>query len=86
VKKRIVFTPSAWDQYVTWNDRKIVRRINALIEDIQRGSDGGIGKPELLSGQLSGFASRRITEEHRLVYRVRDHDIEIVQCRWHYQK
>jgi toxin YoeB len=86
MKKRIVFTPSAWDQYVTWDDRKIVRRINALIDDIQCGSDGGIGKPELLSGQLSGFASRRITEEHRLVYRVRDNDIEIVQCRWHYQK
>ncbi|WP_045746459.1 Txe/YoeB family addiction module toxin [Actinoplanes rectilineatus] len=66
--------PDAWDEYVgrQSGDRKTLKRINAFIKDIQRGEDGGIGKPELLKGDLSGWASRRITEEHRLVYRVLD--------------
>lgn len=84
---RIIWTASAWEQYVTWDDRRIVRRINSLIKDIQRGdSEGGIGKPEMLRGELSGFASRRIDQEHRLVYRLRDGDIEIIACRRHYEK
>jgi len=83
---RIIWTASARQQYVTWEDRKIVRRINALIKDIQRDGDAAIGKPELLRGELSGFASRRINEEHRLVYRVRDGDVEIVSCRFHCEK
>jgi toxin YoeB len=71
---KLVWHPSAWDEYVDWQagDRRILKRINALIKDIQRGDDGGIGKPELLKGDLSGWASRRINEEHRLVYRVVD--------------
>jgi toxin YoeB len=83
---RIVWSASAWDQYTSWQDRKIVRRINELIKDIMRGDDGGIGKPELLRGELAGFASRRINQEHRLVYRVRDGAVEIVACRSHYGK
>jgi toxin YoeB len=83
---RIVWTATAWEQYTTWQDRKIVRRINSLIKDIQRDGDGAIGKPELLRGELSGFASRRINDEHRLVYRVRQGDIEILSCRFHYEK
>jgi toxin YoeB len=83
---RIIWTVSAWEQYITWQDRKIVRRINSLIKDIQRDGDVAIGKPELLRGELSGFASRRINEEHRLVYRVRHGDIEIISCRFHYEK
>jgi toxin YoeB len=83
---RIVWTKAAWDQYVTWQDRRMVRRINRLIDDIQRDDDSAIGKPELLRGELTGFASRRINEEHRLVYRVRHGDIEIISCRWHYEK
>jgi toxin YoeB len=84
---RVVRTAAAREQYVTREDRRIVRRINTLIKDIQRGgSEGGIGKPEMLRGELSGFASRRIDQEHRLVYRVRDGDIEIIACRRHYEK
>jgi toxin YoeB len=83
---RIVWTKAAWDQYVTWQDRRMVRRINRLIDDIQRDDDSAIGKPELLRGELTGFASRRINEEHRLVYRARHGDIEIISCRWHYEK
>ena len=84
---RIIWSASAWEQYVTWDDRRIVRRINNLIRDIQRGdSEGGIGKPEMLRGELAGFASRRIDQEHRLVYRLRDGDIEIIACRRHYEK
>jgi toxin YoeB len=83
---RIVWSASAWDQYTSWQDRKVVRRINDLIKDVMRGEDGGIGKPELLRGELAGFASRRINQEHRLVYRVRDGDVEIVACRSHYGK
>lgn len=85
---KLVWHPDAWDEYVNWqaHDRKILKRINTLIKDIQRGDDGGIGKPELLKGDLSGWASRRINEEHRLVYRVaatRDQR-EILSCRYHY--
>jgi len=64
----------------------LLKRINTLIKDIQRGEDGGIDKPELLEGELSGWASRRINEEHRLVYRVVDAhgELEILSCRYHY--
>jgi toxin YoeB len=85
----IVWHPGAWDEYLWWqeNDRKQVRRINRLVRDIQRGDDAeGIGKPELLTGKLSGWASRRIDQEHRLVYRVKGENLEIVQCRFHYEK
>jgi toxin YoeB len=85
---KLVWHPDVWDEYVSWqsHDRKILRRINTLIKDIQRGDDGGLGKPELLRGDLSGWASRRITEEHRLVYRVVDavDQVEILSCRYHY--
>jgi len=85
---KLVWHPDAWDDYVSWqaDDRKVLRRINTLIKDIQRGNDGGIGKPELLKGDLSGWASRRIDEEHRLVYRIVDSHghIEILSCRHHY--
>ena len=59
-------------------------RVNRLIEEAARAPDAGIGKPEALRGQLSGCWSRRITDEHRLVYRVRDTGLEIVACRYHY--
>lgn len=85
---KLVWHPDAWDEYVNWQtyDRKVLKRINALIKDIQRGDDEGIGKPELLKADLSGWASRRINEEHRLVYRDVDaHDqLEILSCRYHY--
>jgi toxin YoeB len=85
---KLVWHPDAWDEYVSWQtgDRKILKRINALIKDIQRGDGGGIGKPELLKSDLSGWASRRINEEHRLVYRVVDAhgELEVLSCRYHY--
>jgi toxin YoeB len=85
---KLVWHPKAWDEYVNWQsyDRKILKRINTLIKDIRRGDDRGIGKPELLKGDLSGWASRRIDEEHRLVYRVVDANdqLEIPSCRYHY--
>lgn len=85
---KLVLHPDAWDEYVSWqaSDRRILKRINMLIKDIQRGDNGGIGKPELLRGDLSGWASRRINGEHRLVYRVVDAhgELEILACCYHY--
>lgn len=85
---KLTWHPDAWDEYLSWQtgDRKVVKRINILIKDIQRRDEGGLGKPELLRGDLSGWASRRINDEHRLVYRVVDarDEIEILSCRYHY--
>ncbi|WP_083972679.1 Txe/YoeB family addiction module toxin [Actinoplanes awajinensis] len=85
---KLLWHPQAWQEYVNLqaSDRKILKRVNALIRDIQRGGEGGIGKPELLKGDLAGWASRRITEEHRLVYRVVEArgQVEILSCRYHY--
>lgn len=85
---KVLWHPNAWVEYVNWQtgDRKILKRINTLIKDIQRGDDRGIGKPEVLKGDLTGWASRRITEEHRLVHRVvgAHGELEILSCRYHY--
>ena len=84
---RIVFTPNAWEDYDGWlrRDVKMARRISKLILDIQRDPHGtGLGKPELLKGPLSGWSSRRINDEHRLIYRVRGGDLEIAACHGHY--
>lgn len=85
---RLVFAPQAWEDYVTWQslDRSIVRRINRLIDDCLRDPFEGIGKPERLKYGLPDGYSRRITEEHRLVYLVRGEDLVILQCRYHYTK
>jgi len=85
---RITFTPAAWSDY-TWvqeNDRRLLKRINLLIRDCARTPFEGIGKPEPLKGELSGKWSRRITQEHRLVYAATATDIVIIACRYHYQK
>lgn len=81
------FHPQAWDDYLFWqqNDKSILRKINQLIRDIARDPFAGIGKPEPLKLNLSGFWSRRITEEHRIVYKIQDGEIIIVQCRGHYE-
>jgi toxin YoeB len=85
---KVLFTDDGWADYASWvdeNNRRMLRRINRLIADIQRDDAGdGIGKPELLSGSLSGWASRRIDEEHRLIYRIREETLQITQCRYHY--
>jgi toxin YoeB len=82
----ILFSPRAWEEYLYWqtNDAKILERLNALIKEANRTPFNGIGKPEPLRGELSGWWSRRITQEHRLVYRVHDGALNIAQCRYHY--
>lgn len=82
----VTFTAEAWGHYLHWQkaDRKLLEKINALIKECQRHPFEGTGKPEALRGALSGFWSRRVNHEHRLVYRVSAGAIEIVSCRYHY--
>jgi len=82
----ICFRECAWSDDLYWQqtDRKILERINTLIRDIQRNPAAGIGKPEALKHELSGLSSRRINDEHRLVYTFMDGELVIVQCRYHY--
>lgn len=84
----LVFSPQAWDDYQHWlqTDRKLVRRNNELIKDTARSPYEGIGKPEPLRHALAGFWSRRINEEHRMVYRATSNNLEIAQLRFHYAK
>jgi toxin YoeB len=82
---KISFTRDGWEDYTSWaNERTILTRINRMIEEAARNPATGIGKPERLSHNLSGYWSRRITDEHRLVYRLRDEELIIVQARYHY--
>lgn len=83
---KLLFSEHAWEDYLYWqsSDRKMLLRVNALIRDIQRDPFAGIGKPEKLKHALAGYWSRRITDEHRIVYRVSDDAIQIVQLRYHY--
>jgi len=82
----LVFTPDSWDEYLDWValDKKTANRINKLFKDIMRSPFGGIGKPEPLQGNLSGFWSRRIDDKYRLVYQVLDDECQIIQCKGHY--
>ncbi|OBG39949.1 MULTISPECIES: Txe/YoeB family addiction module toxin [Mycolicibacter] len=83
---KLVWDESAWDDYLYWQrqDRRVLRRINQLVADIQRNGNEGIGKPEPLKRGFQGYWSRRITAEHRLVYKVVDDEVRIAQCRLHY--
>lgn len=83
---KLVFAEEAWDDYLHWQkqDRRMVERINKLITEIQRQPFEGIGKPEPLKHALSGFWSRRINDEHRIVYRVEGDALQIAQLRFHY--
>ena len=82
---KISFTREGWEDYVSWaGERSILKRINRMIEEAVRDPGTGIGKPERLSHNLSGYWSRRITDEHRLVYQLRDEELIIVQARYHY--
>jgi len=82
----LVFSAHAWEDYLHWQevDRKTLRRIHELLKDIKRNPHSGIGKPEPLRHALAGWWSRRIDQEHRLVYRVTERGIEIAQLRYHY--
>lgn len=81
-----VFSDRAWEDYLYWqkNDKRMLKKINDLIKDIDRNQHIGIGKPEPLRHALAGFWSRRINEEHRLVYRIEADEIQIAQLRHHY--
>ena len=83
---RIVFSEHAWEDYLHWQatDRKVLKRINALIKDILRAPFEGLGKPEPLKHALSGYWSRRIDDEHRIVYKVAAENLVIAQLRYHY--
>lgn len=82
----ILFTPDGWDDYLWFqqNDKAGLKRINLLIKAIPRDPFDGVGKPEPLKHNLSGFWSRRITAEHRLVYGVENGEVQILMCRYHY--
>ena len=82
----LIFTKNAWDDYLSWQkiEKKIVKKINGLIKDIQRNPFDGLGKPERLKYDLAGYWSRRIDNEHRLVYQVVNNELLIYACRFHY--
>jgi toxin YoeB len=84
----LTFTENAWEDYLYWQkvDKKMVRKINELIKSIQRTPFEGIGKPEPLKFDLAGYWSRRIDQEHRLVYQVINNEIIIIACRYHYEQ
>jgi toxin YoeB len=83
---KIIWSEKSWDDYLYWQntDKQLLKKINQLIKDIQRDPFDGIGKPEPLKHQFSGFWSRRITDEHRLVYEITQNSIAIASCRYHY--
>lgn len=83
---RKIWYDLAWEDYLFWesHDKKTLKRINQLIRDVERDPFQGIGKPEPLKGDLSGFWSRRIDESNRLVYRIQDDVLEILSCKGHY--
>ncbi len=83
---KLVFSEHAWEDYLYWQkiDKKIVQRINDLVKEIMRTPHTGIGKPEPLKHALSGYWSRRINDEHRIVYKVADESLFIAQLRYHY--
>lgn len=83
---KLVFSDEAWEDYLCWQkqDKRMVERINKLIRETQREPFTGVGKPEPLKHALSGFWSRRITEEHRMVYKAEDDALLLAQLRYHY--
>ena len=83
---RLIFSEHAWEDYLYWQrtDKKLLKRINALIQDIERSPFAGIGKPEPLKHALSGYWSRRINDEHRIVYKAEKDSLFIAQLRYHY--
>lgn len=83
-----MWLPEGWADYLWWqeNDRKVLARINEIVRDTMRSPFNGIGKPEPLKGNLKGWWSRRITQEHRLVYRCSEETIIVMQCRFHHER
>ncbi len=85
--RRVVFLPKAFESFTSWatEDKQLYRKIIALIKDIQHTPFSGLGKPEPLRHELQGYWSRRINDEHRLIYKVTDDDLIIVACKYHYE-
>ena len=83
----ITFTNKAWEEYCYWQsqDKKTLKRINTILADIQRDNFMGIGKPEPLKNNFAGYWSRRIDNSNRLIYRINNNQIEIIQCKGHYE-
>jgi len=83
---RLIWADEAWEDYIYWqqNDKKVLKKINTLIKDIKREPFNGLGEPEPLKYNWSGYFSRRITKEHRLIYKIVDNQLLIAQCRYHY--
>ena len=83
---KYVFVEESWEDYLYWQkiDKKILNRINTLLKDISRNPYDGLGKPEPLKHNYRGFWSRRIDGEHRLIYQVKNDELRIVKCRYHY--
>ena len=81
-----LFSDIAWEDYTSWidEDRKVMKKINTLLKDVERNPFEGLGKPEPLRNELSGYWSRRITEKHRLIYKVYEDKIYIIGCKGHY--
>jgi toxin YoeB len=85
---KVIFSQNAWEDYISWQseDKKILKKINSLIKEIQRNPYDGIGKPEPLKYDLSGLWSRRIDRDHRLVYQIINNELLVYSCRYHYDK
>lgn len=85
---KVVFSARGWDDYLWWQqqDRKLLPRINQLVQDVIGNGNEGIGKPEPLKHGFQGYWSRRINDEHRLVYKVLDDEVRIAACRYHYER
>ena len=82
-----IWSDKAWDDYLCWQtqDKKTLKKVNQLVKDIERNNFEGIGKPEALTGNLSGFWSRRIDDANRLIYRINGEFIDILSCKGHYE-
>ncbi|WP_294115924.1 Txe/YoeB family addiction module toxin [uncultured Fibrobacter sp.] len=82
-----IWSDKAWDDYLYWQtqDKKTLKKVNQLVKDIERNNFEGIGKPEALTGNLSGFWSRRIDDANRLIYRINGEFIDILSCKGHYE-
>ena len=87
MRSKLVWTNAAWEDYVYWQsqDKKTLKRINLLVKEVMRDPEVGIGKPEPLRENLSGFWSRRIDDTHRLVYAIEKDKIVVIACRYHYE-
>ena len=83
---KILFSEQAWSDYLYWQstDKRMIKKINTLLKDIARHPNKGLGKPEMLKHDLAGLWSRRIDQEHRLVYQAGDKELKVYSCRFHY--